>query len=653
MRITIGRQIMGQTVIAVAVATLAVAAVLATVLFSVIERSGSDAVTQAGQAFDEALAAHAEAAETMARFTGMLPGFQQRIVSADPAKIRATLEQPFTEFSRDYGITHMQAVTPDLVSLYRWHAPERRGDALGESRPLLTAVARDGHAHRGLEHEAGGGLVVRGAAPVLQPDGRPGMVGIVEFGIPLTPKVLAEAVPPDVQAAVFLTPGAAAVATGPVAALAPAEAVRSALTGTEVNGDGTLNGAPWRWVLRPLTDVRGEVVAAVLVAKDMSAFAAQARSGMTTVVLLGGAAVVVVLGLTLAVVARSIVRPLDRLCGATRALAGGDLDSDPPAGGRVEELRQMAEALRRFRDQARDNRLLQAEQEALKQRAAEDRRTAMAALADEFEADVRAVVDSVGVAATDLQQGAGDLTRLAEAIQGEMTGVAEAAAGASVEVDGVASVAEELSASIGEIGRAAARSAEMAARAVADADHSATTVEGLKTAADRVGEVVTLITDIADQTNLLALNATIEAARAGEAGKGFAVVASEVKNLAGQTARATEEIAAQVGSIQQVTAETVDSIHRIRGTIQELDEIAQSIAAAVEQQNAATMDISRGVQRAADGVREAARQVDAVTASTGAERSAAAAVLSGARDLADQARQMGDRSQTFLAHIRA
>jgi methyl-accepting chemotaxis protein len=251
--------------------------------------------------------------------------------------------------------------------------------------------------------------------------------------------------------------------------------------------------------------------------------------------------------------------------------------------------------------------------------------TSQVKLADTFEGNIKSVVQSVAAAATEMQSTAGSLS--------------STASDANSKASTVSAAAEELSASIGEISSQVARSSTIAQNAVTEAERSNQMVQGLANSADKIGEVVKLITDIASQTNLLALNATIEAARAGEAGKGFAVVASEVKALANQTARATEEIAAQIGEIQGATNTAVTAIGAISDTINEISSITSGIAAAVEEQGAATQDVTANIM----GVTES-------SAETG---EGANQVLQAASELSQQAEMLGAQVDTFLEEIRA
>jgi methyl-accepting chemotaxis protein len=350
-------------------------------------------------------------------------------------------------------------------------------------------------------------------------------------------------------------------------------------------------------------------------------------------------------------VGRGVVRRLVRLQNSMKSIAAGDLGAEVATGG-SDEISDMAEALQVFKGNMLESNRLRAERSETEKRARAQRKTEMQKLADEFEAAVGEIVQTVSSASTELEASATTLTRNAEETQ-QLSGMVEAASGeASNNVRSVAAATDEMTASIAEISRQVQESNRITGEAVSQAEVTDQRINELSKAALRIGDVINLITTIAEQTNLLALNATIEAARAGESGRGFAVVAQEVKALAAQTAKATSEISSQIAGMQVATQDSVLAIKQIGSTIGRISEIAATIAVSVEQQGGATQEIARNVEQAALGTSRVATNI--VDVNNGARETgfASAKVLSSARSLSGESNRLKLQVGRFLNMVR-
>jgi methyl-accepting chemotaxis protein len=366
-----------------------------------------------------------------------------------------------------------------------------------------------------------------------------------------------------------------------------------------------------------------------------------------------GAGVLALMALLSWLIASDILGALRRQQSRMHAIANGSLDDKVGETERGDEIGRMAETLEMLRQTSLTARDLEIEQSRQKQMSETEKRSALIALADRFDASVGQLVGLMASGSTELEATAQSMTGTAARTNDQASVVSTAASQASSRVQTVAAAAEELSSSISEIARQMAQSAKITSHAVDSARRTDTIVRALADGAQQIEHVVELISTIAAQTNLLALNATIEAARAGDAGRGFAVVATEVKSLAGQTADATKEISTRIAQIQAATKEAVDAIQGITATIEEVSAIATTIGSAIEEQGAATAEIARNVTQTAQATQDVTTNIGGVTTSAHETGDAAGMVLNAASGLSKQAEQLSGEVTTFLAGVRA
>lgn len=374
---------------------------------------------------------------------------------------------------------------------------------------------------------------------------------------------------------------------------------------------------------------------------------------LTFTMIIGGTLVAVFIGGVLGLlIGGSIASPIVNMTGSMHKLASGDHSVEIPGLSRGDEVGKMASAVQVFKENMVKAKAADAEQAKAR---AEREQTAQKVenLTKSFDGQVAAILSTVTGSVDRLQDTANLMRSNAEETSAKSATVADAAENASSNVGVVASASDQMSSSIQEISKRVTQSTTITANAVSEVADTNAKIQDLAEAANKIGEVVGLITDIADQTNLLALNATIEAARAGDAGKGFAVVASEVKNLAAQTAQATDEISSQIRSIQSATGDTVNAIESIGRTIDQTNEIASSIASAVEEQGVATKEISSSADQAASGTREVTDNIAMVHAAAGDTGEAADKVLTAAQDLGEQSAQLKGLIESFLNDVKA
>ena len=378
--------------------------------------------------------------------------------------------------------------------------------------------------------------------------------------------------------------------------------------------------------------------------------AAEAVTAAKTMIAIMLAFSLLLSGGLIVVVISTVTRPIGAMTSAMRVLADGDKTVEIPAVGQKDEIGEMAEAVQVFKTSMIEAEKLTAEQAEKVERA---RKELMGQMATDLDAAVTQVLQGVSGAAEEMNATAQSMSSIAEQTKLQATSASSASNEASANVQTVASASEELSGSIREISRQVEQSESISKKAVEQANETQGTVRQLASAAERIGEVVSLISDIAEQTNLLALNATIEAARAGEAGKGFAVVASEVKNLATQTAKATEEIGQQIAEVQSATGGAVEAIEVIAKTVEEISTIAGTIAIAVDEQTSATGEIARNVQEAATGTSEVTQTLGGVNEGADETSRAAGEVLSAVGELSQQTNNLRNEVDSFVQRLKS
>ena len=417
-------------------------------------------------------------------------------------------------------------------------------------------------------------------------------------------------------------------------------------------GEAVILGRDYYTIYQPIFDREDQVIG-ILYAGVTRAALQGTLDRVQDTILWDAAVAIVAAALVAVVVFRRMLRPLVQLIPVVRRLADGETDLAVPGQDRGDEIGAIARVGETLRTGAIQRAEMEERTAETERRAAGEKRAAMHQMADAFEAAAGDVIRAVSVAAGELHATASTMARTAEHTSDQAMAVATASEQASGNVQSVASAAEQLGASIAEISRQMAVQTDAADQAVGAAGESDAQMQGLNDQVAAIGTVVDLIRSIAEQTNLLALNATIEAARAGDAGKGFAVVASEVKNLASQTARATEQIAQQIQAVQDQTGCTVAAISAITGKIDRIREISASVAAAIDEQDAAAGEIGRNTRAASDGTHQVSASVAAVTDGARETGGNAAHVLAAAEALSQRSTQLTDHVAGFLGQLRA
>jgi methyl-accepting chemotaxis protein len=579
-----------------------------------------------------------------------LPPVAEAVAKGDRAALEPLLKAPL-EALKAQGMPLLSFHTPPATAFYRASDPKHFGDDISARRATVVESNKSGTPIVGVE--AGrDSLGIFAMTPVMR-DGK--SLGVADIGISFG-KQFVDSVKQrfSVDLAVHRFDGGAFANIGSTFAeksLASQEELKSAFDGRPLRRDALLDGHPAALYLGQIKNYAGQPVAVIELVKDTTEYEAASASSQRTLIF-GTIAILIVAALLALLLGRGMSRPLAAITAVMNRLSSGDTDVTIPGGDRKDELGTMASAVDVFRRNMMEARHLREEQEAAKKQSEAEKLALQRRMADRFEADVKSVVGAVARATDEMQRVAAEITASVSGTSTQAAAAAAASEEASSSINTVAAATEELASSVAEIGRQVTHSSDVADAAVGKAAKTNEMVEALAAAGEKIGNVLRLISAIASQTNLLALNATIEAARAGEAGKGFAVVASEVKELASQTAKATEEIAGQVTAIQASTEECVSAIGGISNTIREISAIATTIASAVEEQGAATREIAQSVQQVAAGTSEVAVNVAGASHAADQSRALADTVLSASGELGQHASALFKSVDTFLAGLR-